>query len=64
MAHHIEIPEDIDIPSSSLWSKWPIPLAVGVAGIVATFATIGSNKQHIAYSYLFAFMFALSIALG
>jgi hypothetical protein len=64
MAHHVEIPEDIDIPSSSLWSKWPIPLAVGVLGIAGTFATIGSNKEHIAYSYLFAFMFALSIALG
>ena len=64
MSHHVEIPEDIEIPGSSLWSKWPIMAGIGGLGLVATFATIGTNKEHVLYSYLFAFMTVLSIALG
>jgi len=61
----IKIPEDIDIPKSSLWAKLPfIGAGLGVIGLGATFSQWGSDKEHVFFSYLFAFMFALSIALG
>jgi len=65
MEHEIKIPEDIDIPNSSLWSKlMPIGLVLGAVGLAATFLTYSANKEHIFHSYLFAFMSALSVALG
>ncbi len=65
MAHEIKIPEDVDLPASSLWSKlWIIGAGVGALGLVGTFATYSSNQKHIYHSYLFAFMTMLSIALG
>jgi hypothetical protein len=62
----IERPTDITVPGTSLWAKLPI-VAGGVGG-VATLATIGmmfgEHKERAYFSYLFAFMTVLSLALG
>lgn len=64
-AHDVKIPEDVEIPSSSLWSKLPIiGLVLGVIGLAGTFATFGANKDYVLHSYLFAFLTVLSISLG
>lgn len=64
-AHHFTPPEDVDLPSSSLWSKLPLfGLIAGAAGLAGTFATWGSHREYLAHSYLFAFATWLSIALG
>jgi hypothetical protein len=63
--HHIEKPTDITIPKTSLWAKLPIIGGVlAVVGLGATFAMIGSHKAEVMHSYLWAYEFALSIALG
>lgn len=62
--HDVSIPEDVDLPSSSLFSKPAIAFVVGLAGLGATFATLGENRDYIAHSYLFSFATWLSIALG
>ncbi|MCP4502931.1 MAG: hypothetical protein GY822_23590 [Deltaproteobacteria bacterium] len=66
MAHHdFEKPEDVVIPSSSLWAKLPIiGGALGVAGLAATFAKYGEMKQEVLFSYLFGYWVWLTVALG
>lgn len=64
-AYDVKIPEDVEITSSSLWSKLPIiGLVLGVIGLAGTFATFGANKDYVLHSYLFAFMTVLSVSLG
>jgi hypothetical protein len=71
MGHHeVEIPEDVTIPSSSMWAKLPLIGAVlAVVGLGAGFGALAMDLgegagEHIKYAYLFAFMFWLSIGLG
>ena len=63
--HHVEIPTDVEIPASNIWSKvWLIGLVVGLLGIGVSVAGYGSNHEHYAYAYLFAFTYWLTFALG
>lgn len=68
MSHHahVEKPNDISIPSTSLWAKLPmIGGVLAVVGIGATLAmTAGEGKDRAMFSYLWAYEVALSIALG
>lgn len=60
-----EIPTDIELDSSSIWAKLPvIGVVLGVVGLGGLFALFGSNKTHVQFSYLFAFVYWLTIALG
>ena len=66
MSHHVERPTDITIPEGSLWAK--LPLIAGAIGGLGTIATVGMMLGHdgnrAKFSYLFAFMTVLSIALA
>ncbi|MCA2977471.1 MAG: quinol:cytochrome C oxidoreductase [Myxococcaceae bacterium] len=66
MAHAIEKPTDITIPSTSLFAK--LPMIGGVMAVVGLGATLGSafgeNKARAMYAYLFGFEVALTVALG
>src|SRR5690242_7378186 len=67
MTHHEwHKPTDVTIPPTSLWSKLPVIGAVmAVVGLGATFAMLGGDlKDRAMFSYLWAFAFVLSIALG
>ena len=61
-----ERPTDILIPATSLWAK--LPLIAGVVGIIGTGITVaqmaGDHGARASFSYLFAFMTMLSIAIG
>lgn len=64
-AHDIAVPEDVEITSSSLWSKLPlIGLVLGTAGLAGTFATWGANKEYLLHAYVFAFVTVLAISVG
>lgn len=64
-AHDVKIPEDVEVTSSTLWSKLPIiGLVLGVVGLAGTFATFGANRDYVLHSYVFAFMTVLSVSLG
>jgi len=58
-------PEDVTIPAGHRWTKgsW-IFLALGAVGVGASLAQRGSNPEQFAFSWLVAFAFWLSIALG
>jgi hypothetical protein len=62
----IERPTDITVPATSLWAK--LPMIAGGVGALGTLATVGmmfgEHKERAFFSYLFAFMAVLSIALG
>ncbi len=62
----IERPTDITVPATGLWAK--LPMVAGGIGALGTLATIGmmfgEQKERAYFSYLFAFMTVLSIALG
>jgi hypothetical protein len=62
----IERPTDITVPATSLWAKLPmIGGAIGLAGTGFTIAMMfGEHKERAFFSYLFAFVTVLSIALG
>jgi hypothetical protein len=66
MSHHVERPTDITVPEGSLWAK--LPLIAGAIGGLSTIATVGMMLGHdgnrAKFSYLFAFMTVLSIALA
>lgn len=63
MAYEIE--DDFRIPPSSAWAKLPlIGFGLAALGLAGTFATVGTNREHIMFAWLFAFMTALSIPLG
>lgn len=68
MAHTVHIPTDVDVPAGSLWRKVPlIGGAVGIVGVgLALFLlfTGGDHKDVGAFSWSFAYMYWLSIALG
>jgi hypothetical protein len=65
---HVEVskPVDITIPATSLWAK--LPIIGGTMAVVGLAATIGSmfghDKDRAVFSYLFAFEWVLSLALG
>jgi hypothetical protein len=63
---HVELPADITIPATSLWAK--LPLVAGIVGVAGTGATIammfGDHASRAHFSYLFAFLTVLSVALG
>jgi hypothetical protein len=64
-AHPVEIPKDVEISPSSLWSKMPyVAGAIGFAGLGLTFSQWSSGRERMFFGYLFAFEFWLSIALG
>jgi len=64
-AHPVEIPKDVEISSSSLWSKMPLIGAVlGLVGLGATFSQWGAMRERMFFGYLFAFELWLSVALG
>ncbi|MBS1152919.1 MAG: hypothetical protein H6Q89_4617, partial [Myxococcaceae bacterium] len=64
--HRVSKPTDISIPSTSLWAKLPMIGGVMAAvGLGATLAgALGASRDRAMFSYLWAFEFALSIALG
>ena len=66
MSKHIDKPTDITIPAGSLWGR--MPLIAGLVGLIGTGATIGmmfgAEKERAYFSYLFAFMTVLSLALA
>lgn len=67
MTHHeFHKPTDITIPPTSMWARLPVIGAVlAVVGLGATFAMLGTdNKARALFSYLWAFEYVLSIALG
>lgn len=56
---------DLRIPKDSLWAKLPIiGLVLGVAGIGASVALHGGDYKQFFHSYLVAYMYFLSLALG
>lgn len=66
MSHAVTKPTDIEIPATSLWAK--LPLIGGVLAVVGLGATLamngGEHPGRAMFSYLWAFEFVLSIALG
>ncbi len=62
----IERPTDITVPATSLWAK--LPALAGGVGAVSTLVTVGmmfgEHKERAFFSYLFAYMTVLSVALG
>ncbi|MEI8257546.1 MAG: hypothetical protein WCJ30_17875, partial [Deltaproteobacteria bacterium] len=51
--------------SGGLWaSAWKIAAGVGVLGLAGSFAGLASDPKRFAFSYLFAFVFFLTIAIG
>lgn len=68
MEHRITLPsEELEIPAASGWAKLPlIGAIIGAAALVAAFL-LRSGDEHrteLLYSYLFAFAYFLTIALG
>lgn len=65
-SHAVERPTDITVPATGLWAK--LPLIAGAIGVLGTGFTIammfGEHKDRAFFSYLFAFVTVLSIALG
>lgn len=58
-------PDEVKIPSGSFWQKLPIVGAVvGLACMALWAAAYQNNPERSLYSYLFAFICVLSIALG
>lgn len=56
---------DIRVPDGHSWTKLPAIFGVlGVIGLVASFVLRGSHPEQFSYSYLVAFLYFLSIALG
>ncbi len=66
MSHDIALPTDIDVPKTSLWAKLPmIGGALAVIGLGTTLAASGGElKARAMFSYLWAFEYCLSLALG
>ncbi len=66
MSEPIQKPTVLDVPADSLWRKMPmIGGVLAVVGLGGTFAAaLGDNHARAWFSYLFAFMVCLSIALG
>ncbi|MFN0062168.1 MAG: hypothetical protein ACKVPX_06605 [Myxococcaceae bacterium] len=66
MSHPTSLPQDVQIPATSLWAKLPmLGGLLGVVGLGATLGTaIGAHSQRAMFSYLWAFIAFLSIALG
>jgi len=66
VAHAIEKPTDITIPTTSLWAK--LPMIGGAMAVVGLGITLGSaagdNKARAMFSYLWAFEALLGLALG
>jgi hypothetical protein len=62
----IERPTDITVPATGLWAK--LPMVAGGVGALGTLATVGmmfgEHKERAFFSYLFAYMAVLSVALG
>ena len=58
-------PRSVELPASSLWHR--LPMVAGTIGVLAlgvSFALGWSDRAQLMHSYLVAFLFALSIALG
>jgi hypothetical protein len=66
MSHaHMEKPADITVPATSLWAKLPlIGGVVAALGLGFTIFKMFSHDNRAMFSYLFAFMSVLSLALG
>lgn len=57
--------DDVTIPQNHWWNKLiAVGGVLGVVGIVATFALGASDHHQLYYSYLTAFMYFLTLALG
>ena len=55
----------ITLPSSGLWPKLPaLGVGLGVLGLGLSFVLAGSDHHQLAFSYLTAFVFWLTLALG
>ncbi len=67
MDHQTDIPTDVTIPSTSLWTK--VPLIAGVVGVLGCALAVvlmmtGDHKGDATFSWSFGYMYWLSIALG
>jgi len=62
---HASAEADYRIPPESSWSNaWKIAAGIGVVGLAAAGAGYASDPKRFAFSYLFGFIVALTIALG
>lgn len=70
MERQIPLPEEeLRIPQTSLWAKLPAPaLATGIAALLVSFVLgfrgTADDRTAFFFSYLFAYVFFLTIALG
>ena len=56
---------DYRLPEKSPWrGAWRIVGAIGLIGVAAGFAGYNADKERFAFSYLFAFVVPLTVALG
>jgi hypothetical protein len=65
--HGITIPtaEEVTIPAGHSWGKLPMAgLSLGVVGLIATFVLGAGDPGQLYHSYLVAFLYFLSLALG
>lgn len=65
MSEHVRMPHDVEIPKTSFWNKVPVVGAlIGIALMVYWGMCYQANPERAVFSYLFAYLSALSIALG
>ena len=58
-------PEDLEIPAGHAWTRIPvIGLVLGVVGLIGSLVLARQDAHQFYFSWLVAFMFFLSIALG
>jgi len=64
-AHHALRSEQIEIPQGHALFRLPwVAAGVGGVGLIASFALRGGDPKQFAFSWLWAFLFFLSLALG
>jgi hypothetical protein len=55
----------LDIDSNGPWSSaWKIAAGIGALGLLGVGAGFASDAKRLAFSYLFAFMAVLTLAIG
>jgi len=57
--------EQLSLPAGSGWARLPlVGLVIGIIGVAATFALGAADPHRMAFAWLVAFLYFLSIALG